>query len=251
MRYTIAVYILFLKTKYMNIYKFICISIFPLITHILFYWIPCMFFYFFDRYYEAKKKLSIVKTQPKYIDNIKNSINWNMYYGAIKQSLFNQFVVALPLCITVAPLYMFINDNDLDNLNLYELIRDLIYFILLIEIMFYYAHRLLHVPIFYKYIHAKHHKWKHPFAPSAIDVHYLEYIFAFLLPYFIYFIVVCPHLLTYCIAIMLGSINIVKAHSGYDIPFFSSKYHDIHHKEKRYNFGFLDIMDYLHGTLKY
>src|SRR2546428_69911 len=55
-------------------------------------------------------------------------------------------------------------------------IFELIIFILLQEIGFYYFHRLLHLPSLYKRIHKQHHEWTAPISITAIYCHPIEHI---------------------------------------------------------------------------
>jgi len=63
-----------------------------------------------------------------------------------------------------------------------ELARDTIISILIRETLFYYSHRLLHLPYFYRRIHKQHHKFTAPIALAAQFAHPLEQIFANALP---------------------------------------------------------------------
>lgn len=59
---------------------------------------------------------------------------------------------------------------------------DIVLFILIEEIGFYYSHRLLHHPKIYKFIHKRHHEWTAPIAITAIYCHPVEHVFANLIP---------------------------------------------------------------------
>lgn len=63
-----------------------------------------------------------------------------------------------------------------------ELARDFILSLLMREALFYYAHRFLHLPYFYKLIHKKHHRFTAPIALAAQYAHPIEQIFANALP---------------------------------------------------------------------
>lgn len=55
-------------------------------------------------------------------------------------------------------------------------------FIISREITFYYSHRLLHQPYFYKRIHKKHHTWIAPVAIAAAYCHPIEHLFSNVIP---------------------------------------------------------------------
>ena len=48
------------------------------------------------------------------------------------------------------------------------------------EIIFYFSHRLFHVPILYKKYHWIHHEWQRPIALISQYCHPVEYVFSFL-----------------------------------------------------------------------
>lgn len=54
--------------------------------------------------------------------------------------------------------------------------------IIVVEIGFYYTHRLLHHPYLYKQIHKKHHTWISPVAISAAYCHPIEHLASNMLP---------------------------------------------------------------------
>ena len=57
-----------------------------------------------------------------------------------------------------------------------------IVFAIVREITFYYSHRLLHHPYFYKSIHKKHHMWTSPIAIAAAYCHPVEHIVSNVIP---------------------------------------------------------------------
>jgi methylsterol monooxygenase len=74
------------------------------------------------------------------------------------------------------------SDNSLQLPTIYKIVSDLIIFIIIQEITFYYSHRLLHNHLIYKLIHKKHHEWQSPIAISAVYCHPIEHIFSNLFP---------------------------------------------------------------------
>jgi sterol desaturase/sphingolipid hydroxylase (fatty acid hydroxylase superfamily) len=62
------------------------------------------------------------------------------------------------------------------------ILRDLVIYILLEEVLFYYSHRLLHWKRIYKYVHKQHHDFKAPIGIAAEYAHPIEFVFGNLLP---------------------------------------------------------------------
>jgi len=66
-----------------------------------------------------------------------------------------------------------------------RIVKDWIVFVLFLEFGFYYSHRLLHNPRFFKSIHKKHQEWQTPIAITAMYCHPFEHVFVNLLPAFL------------------------------------------------------------------
>ncbi len=127
---------------------------------------------------------------------------------------------------------------------------------------FYWSHRLLHVPWWYKNVHVIHHRSRHPTPLSAMAFHPLEAllqalylpILSFVVPTHISFLIVAPTF------IMILSII---GHLGFEFlsdkfrtkqvgkHFGSSSHHHLHHHFPHSNFGFLFIFwDHVINTQK-
>jgi methylsterol monooxygenase len=104
----------------------------------------------------------------------------------IKRVLFNQTIIAIPFLLSIY-YYKQLTGYKLSREipTLFSIIKDWIGFLILQEISFYYTHRLFHSPMFYKYIHKKHHEWKAPIAIAAMYAHPLEHIVSNLMPQFL------------------------------------------------------------------
>jgi sterol desaturase/sphingolipid hydroxylase (fatty acid hydroxylase superfamily) len=180
---------------------------------------------------KAKDKIELKKIYNKIIPNV----------------FFNVFLLSLPA------VYYF--DKLLVNPN-YHLLKDLplaakyITMPLLIDIMFYTMHRLLHTK-YLLYFHKRHHELVNPVGIGSFYMSAVEFYGAIVFPIFAPLVLLGAdnyhsHLwLTY--AVFNG---ICVAHSNTKN---FSEFHDYHHNTKgyfKYNFGVDIFMDRLFGTRK-
>lgn len=115
------------------------------------------------------------------------------------------------------------------------------------EVVFFYTHKLLHHPRLYRY-HKVHHEFIEPCASSAMYCHPIEAIFSNQLAVTIGPAILGMSLVEMVVWSTLSAINTIKAHSGLRTNYFNSRYHDLHHSKRNVNFGFLYLLDILHGT---
>lgn len=129
-----------------------------------------------------------------------------------------------------------------------EVGMDVVLCILICEILFYYSHRLLHMPLCYRLIHNQHHQFKAPIALAAQYAHPLEFLVSTILPLWLPPQILRCHLLTTWCFWGLATLETVVAHSGYDVFGKLARSHDKHHEKSRGNFGTLGFLDWVHGT---
>lgn len=129
-----------------------------------------------------------------------------------------------------------------------ELARDFVLCLLLREALFYYSHRLFHIPYFYVRIHKKHHKFTAPIALAAQFAHPVEQIFANALPISVPPQIVGSHVVTFWIFLAWELFNTATVHSGYDFFRNKAKMHDLHHEKFNLNYGSIGLLDWVHGT---
>ncbi|KAJ5115219.1 hypothetical protein NUU61_000978 [Penicillium alfredii] len=129
-----------------------------------------------------------------------------------------------------------------------EILCDILISLLMREALFYYSHRLLHMPYFYVRIHKKHHRFTAPIALAAQFAHPLEQIFANALPISLPPQLLRSHVVTFWIFLAYELFNTATVHSGYDFFHSKAKMHDLHHEKFNLNYGSIGLLDWVHGT---
>ena len=126
--------------------------------------------------------------------------------------------------------------------SFFEYTSHVFIFLMVYDVLFFYSHKFLHRPFFYRYIHKLHHQWTAPTALAAAYAHPIEHIISNLAPAIVTLILCRPHYLTFCSFTTLGLIITLFEHSGYDV-WRTFHFHDLHHQNFINNystFGFWD-----------
>ncbi|KIK59671.1 hypothetical protein GYMLUDRAFT_44109 [Collybiopsis luxurians FD-317 M1] len=125
--------------------------------------------------------------------------------------------------------------------DLYTLSWQIFFFMFFEDLFHWAAHRALHTPLLYKYIHKIHHKYSAPFGLAAEYAHPAEVMIlgmgtlggSLLLCFFTE-----VHFVTFFLWVIIKLFQAIDAHSGYDfpwslqhiLPFWSgAEHHDFHH----------------------
>jgi methylsterol monooxygenase len=130
------------------------------------------------------------------------------------------------------------------------LLRDIIVWMTVEEIIFFYLHRWMHEnKKMYAAVHKIHHTWTSPVSYVAIYCHPFEHVLCNLLPFLAGPILCGSHILAAGVYLTVGTIHTLAVHSGY---WFcdDNGMHDMHHAKFNVNYGVLGVMDTLYGTLK-
>ena len=104
--------------------------------------------------------------------------------------------------------------------SLTTMILQFLFLFVMNDFFFYWAHRLLHVPFFYKHIHKWHHEFSVTVAYAVIYAHPLEVIFGNQLTFMIPTLALGDklHLVTYLCFFFYKVVNAHFAHSGFVLP---------------------------------
>lgn len=128
----------------------------PNLVAISLYWIIVGFFTLLDMLPKSKLIMKY-KVQPYTND----PLELNKLPSVIKQVLFNQFCVQIPFSIIFHP-FVYVRGSIHEDFvrpipPASRILLDFIVFEITREILFYYIHRILHDPRFYKKYHKMHH----------------------------------------------------------------------------------------------
>mmetsp|Transcript_9828 Transcript_9828/g.9927 ORF Transcript_9828/g.9927 Transcript_9828/m.9927 type:complete len:270 (-) Transcript_9828:111-920(-) len=141
--------------------------------------------------------------------------------------------------------------SSIEVYGMLQIFIDALYACILQSIIEYYWHRLMHIPICYKYLHKYHHYYKSPEPWDDLYIHPIEatgYYCILFCPPFLF----SMHVFSYIIyMIIMGTCGVLD-HSGIHFSFpylYNTADHDLHHSKYNVNYAFpFPYMDLLHGT---
>ena len=119
-------------------------------------------------------------------------------------------------------------------------------FVCIIDIWFYWTHRLIHHPLVYDTIHRKHHRWTAPCAAAAVYAHPFEFVVGNVAGIALGPILTNSHPYTAYFWFFFTLFRTCGAHSGY--YFLGAARHDAHHEFFKYEFGVGPFCDYIFRT---
>ncbi|XP_062443250.1 fatty acid hydroxylase domain-containing protein 2 isoform X2 [Rhea pennata] len=164
--------------------------------------------------------------------------------------LFNQFFVTLPMLLPMFYIMKWRGNTFSKELPTFHwFFVELSIFTLIEEILFYYSHRLVHLPFLYKHIHKKHHEWTAPIGVVSMYAHLVEHIFSNTLPVMTGPMIMGSHIASVTVWFSLALLTTSISHCGYHLPLLPSpEFHNFHHLKFNQCYGVLGLLDYLHGT---
>jgi sterol desaturase/sphingolipid hydroxylase (fatty acid hydroxylase superfamily) len=171
-------------------------------------------------------------------------INWPLYFYAIPRALFVQVCLLAPLMWIIYPFY---STNLAGGVFRPSSLRLLTCCGLVEEVLFYYTHRLLHLPCMWRF-HRLHHEVVNPVAVATFYASTVENLISNILPVLITPLIVgLPVDLLWYWTIVSTSMAVLS-HSGFKKLEFFSEFHAIHHIRRGCNYGILTLLDRLHST---
>lgn len=150
-----------------------------LLVQVVSFWIPSLFYLALDTIapaFSERHKIQPAPKQPTRRDIL--HCFWVVTQNQILSSILHLSLINITSHLGSKPSYRV----EVALPTAFEFARDFILSLLLREALFYYSHRLLHVPYLYKLIHKKHHRFTAPIALAAQYAHPIEQIFANALP---------------------------------------------------------------------
>jgi sterol desaturase/sphingolipid hydroxylase (fatty acid hydroxylase superfamily) len=136
----------------------------------------------------------------------------------------------------------------LDQLPPHTLLLSAIFLFLWGDLHFYWTHRLLHLPFFYKNVHKYHHESFNPNPFSGLSMHWFESSVYFSSALLLGLIGYCP---LFLVRLMFKGLIIfpLEGHNGYGSwSIESSNNHYIHHSKFNWNYGSSPLWDHLMKT---
>jgi sterol desaturase/sphingolipid hydroxylase (fatty acid hydroxylase superfamily) len=116
------------------------------------------------------------------------------------------------------------------------------------DFWFYWGHRLLHTPLFYRTVHKQHHEFTVSIGFAAQYAHPFEIVIGNVYPVMFAMVAFRMHFFVWCLWLAIALAGTTTGHSGLWYPGNAKGYHDWHHSANIGNYGSLPIWDRLCGT---
>lgn len=216
-----------------------------LIVQLVFFWLPSGFYLALDNIapnFSQRHKLQPQTKQPT-LAQVQHCMRVVLRNQALS-AFIHILLLSLGRLAGGKPTYGFeAKWPQLDQIAL-----DVLVSICLREILFYYSHRILHLPSLYPKIHKVHHRFTAPIALAAQYAHPIEHLLANTLPIFIPPMIMHCHVVSFWVFLAVELLETSTVHSGYDFLGGIAKKHDAHHEKFVINFGSIGLLDWIHGT---
>lgn len=212
-----------------------------LLVQLVFFWLPSALYIALDPLlpsFSASHKLQPAPKQPS-SSEIRH---------CFLVTLRNQLLV---VAITFVPYYLSLPSplrvsSTLPSLG--EFLAHIAASSFLREALFYYSHRLMHMPTLYRRIHKMHHHFTAPVSLASQYAHPIEHIVSNAAPIALPLALLNAHVVTGWAFLAGVLFETATVHSGYDFFAGLAESHDEHHRRFTVNFGVLGVLDRMHGT---
>ena len=218
--------------------------------------VPMIFFYVYGAMFVLIDTFCSASFRERYKVQANVRISTSQYLQGFYISLFNWLCLTFPylamLSYVIIPQFMATMPTFP---TLFTFFRDLLVYIVVEEVFFYFSHRLLHTSMFYSKIHKFHHTFTAPFAIAAVYAHPIEHMLSNVIPVSLGSLIMQSHPVLPMIWGVLALFNTMTVHSGYDFSCFlvfpAPYFHDWHHEKFNENFGAIQLLDYVFETNKH
>lgn len=210
-------------------------------VHVVTYWVSCLLYMTIDLYRDQLTKIGIGRIVEE--ARLQQPPSSKKINSAIWVSVANQ-IIAMPIAMVIVPLCI-------DNSEWEYIVLKLIFYTLIADQWFYWAHRIMHHPRLYQHIHYIHHQWTYPMAVRTIYAHPLEHVIGNLGSFLIGPLIWNCNSTLLAAWVAIATFNAVSGHSGLSLTYWDVNVkHDLHHRYLNYNYGIMGISDRLYGTRK-
>jgi methylsterol monooxygenase len=224
------------------------VTLLTMLQHMILFWGYNLPLLYLDVYKSPKwlYKYKIQKTSHS------SATLWHCFRFVLR----NQLMFMVPSSLLLYPIFKARGQNFTPQTlpSGFEIFVDLLIAIVIEEIGFYYSHRVLHWPFFYKHIHKLHHEFKAPVGMAAIYAHPVEFILSNIGPLVAGSVVAKAHVFSAWVWLFVALVGTINHHSGYAFPWLigtlNPHHHDYHHYRFDQNYGLLGWLDTFHNTNK-
>jgi sterol desaturase/sphingolipid hydroxylase (fatty acid hydroxylase superfamily) len=174
----------------------------------------------------------------------------NVYYTTLGIVQWTGFEAIVTHCYATGRLPYISDEESFSTLSGFvQFILSMFWVPIWREFHFYFAHRLIHIKVFYKYVHSLHHRNTDVEPFSGLCMHPVEHLF--------YYACALPSLYVQAspFAFMWNGIHLLlspaASHSGFEDNWQSDQHHYLHHRFFECNYGTGTFpFDYWFGTFR-